>query len=63
MARLNARKADIEAGLGNAALYAEERKDDLRALLLDQAYVGKELAQVEAEWLDKQTELEASARP
>jgi ATP-binding cassette subfamily F protein 3 len=63
MARLNARKADIEARLGDPALYAEERKDDLRKLLLDQAYVGKELAQLEAEWLEKQAELEAAARP
>ena len=63
MARLNARKTDIEARLGDPALYAEERKDDLRTLLLDQAYVGKELAQLEAEWLEKQAELEAAARP
>jgi ATP-binding cassette subfamily F protein 3 len=63
MARLNARKADIEARLGDPALYAEARKDDLRTLLLDQAYVGKELEQLEAEWLEKQAELEAAARP
>src|SRR4051812_9954222 len=35
MARLNARKADIEAGLSDPAVYAEARKDDLRTLLLD----------------------------
>jgi ATP-binding cassette subfamily F protein 3 len=63
MARLNAQKADIEARLGDAALYAEERKDDLRTLLLDQAYVKKELEQLEAEWLEKQAELEAALRP
>jgi ATP-binding cassette subfamily F protein 3 len=63
MARLNAQKADIEARLGDAALYAEERKDDLRTLLLDQAYVEKELEQLEAEWLEKQAELEAALRP
>jgi len=63
MARLNAQKADIEARLGDPALYADERKDDLRRLLLDQAYVGKELASLEAEWLEKQAELEAAARP
>jgi ATP-binding cassette, subfamily F, member 3 len=61
MARLGARKTDIEARLGDPALYAEERKDDLGKLLLDQAYVGKELAQLEAEWLEKQAELEAGA--
>src|SRR5262249_49591815 len=60
MARLNARKAEIEARLGDPALYAEERKDDLRTLLLDQAYVGKELESLEAEWLEKQAELESA---
>ena len=63
LARLGAQKTDIEARLGDPALYAEERKDDLRKLLLDQAYVGKELAQLEAEWLEKQAQLEAAARP
>jgi len=63
MARLNARKAEIEARLGDPALYAEARKDDLRTLLLDQAYVAKELESLEAEWLDKQAELESAARP
>jgi ATP-binding cassette subfamily F protein 3 len=63
MARLNAQKADIEARLGDPGLYAEARKDDLRALLLDQAYVGKELESLEAEWLAKQAELESAARP
>ena len=63
MARLSARKTDIEARLGDPALYAGDRKDDLRTLLLDQAYVGKELAQLEAEWLERQAELEAAPRP
>ena len=63
MARLGAQKTDIEARLGDPGVYADERKDDLRKLLLDQAYVGKELAQLEAEWLAKQAELEAAARP
>jgi ATP-binding cassette, subfamily F, member 3 len=62
MARLNARKAEIEARLGDPALYAEAGKDDLRTLLLDQAYVGKELESLEAEWLEKQAELESAAR-
>jgi ATP-binding cassette, subfamily F, member 3 len=61
MSRLNAQKSDIDARLSEPAIYAEERKDDLKALLLEQAYVGKELAQLEAEWLDKQSELESGA--
>jgi ATP-binding cassette subfamily F protein 3 len=63
MARLNARKAEIEARLGDPGLYAEPRKDDLKTLLLDQAYVAKELESLEAEWLEKQAELEAAGRP
>ena len=62
MARLNARKTEIDARLGDPGLYAESRKDDLRALLLDQAYVAKELESLETEWLEKQAELEAAAR-
>ncbi len=49
MARLNARKSEIEAKLGDPATYADA--DAYRALLADQAYVGKELDQVESEWL------------
>ena len=56
MAKLNARKADIDARLGDPGIYAEERKEDLKALLLDQAYVGKELEELETEWLEKQSE-------
>ena len=31
---------------------------ELKALLEDQAYVAREIEQVEAEWLEKQAELE-----
>jgi ATP-binding cassette subfamily F protein 3 len=58
MARLSAQKSEIDARLGDPAIYAEERQDDLKALLVEQAYVGKELAQLETEWLEKQTALE-----
>jgi ATP-binding cassette, subfamily F, member 3 len=61
MARLEAQKADIEARLADAALYAQARQDELKALLVEQAYIGKELGAMEAEWLDKQAELERSA--
>jgi ATP-binding cassette subfamily F protein 3 len=61
MARLHAQKVDIDARLGDPAVYADERKDDLKALLLEQAYVGRELAQLESEWLEKQAALESGA--
>ena len=57
MSRLNARKTDIEARLADPAVYQDAAA--LKALLLDQAYVGKELDQAESEWLQKQAELEA----
>jgi len=50
MAKLNERKAAIEAKLGDPALYQDQ--EALKALLLDQAYVAKELEQTEAEWLE-----------
>jgi len=51
MTRLNARKAEIEARLGDPGVYQDPAA--LKALLLDQAYVAKELTQVEAEWLER----------
>jgi ATP-binding cassette subfamily F protein 3 len=56
MGRLNAKKSEIEAKLGDAAVYQDG--EALKALLADQAYVLRELEQVEAEWLEKQAELE-----
>jgi ATP-binding cassette, subfamily F, member 3 len=61
MAKLNARRADIDARLGDPGIYSEGRKDDLKALLLDQAYVGRELEELEGEWLRKHAELEQGA--
>jgi ATP-binding cassette, subfamily F, member 3 len=49
MAKLNERKAAIESRLADPAVYQDAPA--LKALLLDQAYVAKELEQVEAEWL------------
>jgi ATP-binding cassette subfamily F protein 3 len=56
MARLGARKVEIEKKLGDPALYQDGA--ELKALLEDQAYVSREIEQVEAEWLEKQAELE-----
>jgi ATP-binding cassette subfamily F protein 3 len=60
MARLTAQKADIEARLADPGLYVDARAEELKGLLVDQAYVAKELEAMEAEWLDKQAELERS---
>jgi ATP-binding cassette subfamily F protein 3 len=56
MARLGARKAEIDARLAEPAIYADA--EALQAVLQDQAYVAREIEQVEAEWLQKQAELE-----
>ena len=58
IARATAKKAEIEARLSDQTLYEERNAEALKGALLDQAYVGKELEQLEAEWLEKQAELE-----
>jgi ATP-binding cassette subfamily F protein 3 len=58
MARLHARKAEIEARLADSTLYEQQNSESLKNLLSDQAYVAKEIEQVEGEWLEKQAELE-----
>jgi ATP-binding cassette subfamily F protein 3 len=50
MGRLNAQKATIEQKLADPAMYQDGAA--LQALLQDQAYVARELEQVEAEWLE-----------
>jgi ATP-binding cassette subfamily F protein 3 len=50
MAKLNQRKAEIEAKLADPAVYQDQ--DAVKGLLLDQGYIAKELEQVEAEWLE-----------
>jgi len=56
MTRLNSRKSEIDSKLGDPAVYQDG--EAVKVLLQDQAYVVHELAQVEAEWLEKQAELE-----
>jgi ATP-binding cassette subfamily F protein 3 len=50
MSKLNERKAAIEARLADPAVYQDQ--EAVKALLLDQAYVAKELGAAEAEWLE-----------
>jgi ATP-binding cassette subfamily F protein 3 len=58
MAKLNARRSAIDAQLGDPALYGNANKDALKALFVDQAYVVRELTQLEAEWVALQEQLE-----
>jgi len=48
----------IEARLADPDLYLPQNDAALKSLLADQAHVAKEIAQVEGEWLEKQTGLE-----
>jgi ATP-binding cassette subfamily F protein 3 len=59
MAKLNAQKSAIDARLADPQIYGEANKEALKALILDQAYVARELALLEAEWLEQQERLEA----
>lgn len=59
MARLNAKKQDISAQLEDSNIYSDANKEKLKGLLLDQAYLVKELEQTEADWLEQQEFLEA----
>ncbi len=59
IAKLSARKKSIDAQLAEASIYDEANKEQLKTLVLDQAYLAKELEQLESEWLDKQAELES----
>jgi ATP-binding cassette, subfamily F, member 3 len=49
MSRLGAQKASIEQRLADPSVYQDA--EAVKALLHDQAYVAKEIEQVEAEWL------------
>jgi ATP-binding cassette subfamily F protein 3 len=57
MKRLGGEIAAVEARLGDPATYQDA--DALKALLADQAYLRRELEQVESEWLARQAELES----
>jgi ATP-binding cassette, subfamily F, member 3 len=59
IAKLTAKKNAIDTTLAGSAVYEEARKEELKSAMQDQAYVAKELEQAEAEWLEKQAELEA----
>jgi ATP-binding cassette subfamily F protein 3 len=61
MAKLNAQKSAIDARLADPAVYGEGQKDDLKTLIVDQAFVARELKQLEAEWLEQQQRLEQLA--
>jgi len=61
LAKLSSRKQAVDAALADPQAYEESRKDALRKLVDDQAYLAKEIASLEAEWLEQQDALEKLA--
>jgi ATP-binding cassette subfamily F protein 3 len=61
MAKLNARKADIDARLLEPSIYEADKKDELKTLVADQAFVVRDLGTLEEEWLELQEQLESLA--
>ena len=58
MAKLNGKKAAVDARMADPAIYDAANKEELKTLLADQAYCAKELGQLESEWLEQQEALE-----
>jgi len=61
MAKLNAKKADIDAQLLAPSIYEAENKEKLKLLVADQAFASRDLEQLESEWLELQEQLEGLA--
>jgi len=61
IAKRNAQKAETDAKLGEPTIYDAANKAKLKQLLADQSFFTKDLAQLEAEWLDLQDQLEKLA--
>jgi ATP-binding cassette subfamily F protein 3 len=61
MAKLNERKAVVDARLLEPAVYEADKKDELKALVADQAFLVRDLATLEEEWMGLQEQLEGLA--
>jgi ATP-binding cassette subfamily F protein 3 len=61
MAKLNAKKAEIDAKLLDPAIYDADNKDRLKTLVADQAFAKRDLEQLEVEWLELHEQLEGLA--
>jgi ATP-binding cassette subfamily F protein 3 len=58
IAKLNARKQNVDARLADPAIYDDANNEELKTLILDQAYLAKELERLETEWLEQHEALE-----
>jgi len=62
IARASARKTEVEARLADPAIYQDPARTALDAALADRAYIDRDLEQLESEWLEKQSALDADRR-
>jgi ATP-binding cassette subfamily F protein 3 len=58
IAKRTAQKLVIDERLANPEVYDSANKKELKTLLTDQAYFKKELAELEAQWIEQQEALE-----
>ena len=61
IAKRSAQKAEVDGKLGDSSIYDAANKAKLKQLLADQSFFTKDLAQLEAEWLELQEQMEALA--
>jgi ATP-binding cassette subfamily F protein 3 len=61
MAKLGAKKAAVDARLLDSAVYEADKKEELKTLVADQAFLTRDLGTLETEWLELQEQLEALA--
>jgi ATP-binding cassette subfamily F protein 3 len=61
IAKRSAQKAEVDGKLGDSTIYDAANKAKLKQLLADQSFFTKDLAQLEAEWLELQEQMEALA--
>ena len=61
IAKRTEQKTEVDAKLAEPAIYEAANKAKLKTLLADQSFYTKDLAQLEAEWMELQEQLEAIA--
>jgi ATP-binding cassette subfamily F protein 3 len=59
MAKLNAKKAEVDARLLEPGIYEADKKEELKNLVADQAFLTRDLGNLENEWLELQEQLES----
>jgi ATP-binding cassette subfamily F protein 3 len=61
MAKLNAKKLEVDARLLEPGIYEADKKEELKNLVADQAFLTRDLGNLEEEWLGLQEQLESLA--